>query len=241
MEQFEQALMDTKQPEPSVLMGAVAMYRATGKTFYRDYVLEKLRACVAENRLDGMGMVLLFGMEETGEECFRSGIEQLALRPVCVERLADAYGELPFRMAYEMKLNRMAWVSRVAEQYQSLRSRLFDKETGLYLAAEGSGFSPAATGWYLAALVDGIEACEQQLYEHWRTLVNLFREALRGMLQSGSASGAEALVVYAIRKGVRLGIIDPERYLPAADKLAKTMNEQTCLGAYMLARAEEVR
>lgn len=241
MAQFEQALMETKQPEPAVLMGAVALYRSTGKDFYRDYVLEKLRACAGQEQPQEIGMGLMFALEETGEECFRSGIERLALRPVAVERLADAYGELPFRMAYEMKLNRMAWVSRVAEQFIGLRKRLFDKETGLYRAAEGSGFSPMATGWYLAALVDSIEACDQQLYEHWRSLVDIFREALRGLLHAGSTGGAEALVVYAIRKGVRLGVIDPERYLPVAERLSTVMNEQSSLGAYMLAWAEEAR
>lgn len=241
MEQFQQALTDLHQPEPQVLMGAIALYQATGAAFYKDYAVERLRARVTEGNLDGLGMGLMFALAETGEECFRSGIEQLALRPVQVDRLADAYGELPFRMAYEMKLNRMAWVSRVAEQFISLQEKLMDKETGLYLAAEGSGFSPAATGWYLAALVDSIEACDQQLYEHWRTLVDIFRQALRAVLHEGGTGGAEALAVYAIRKGVRLGILDPERYLPATARLAQEMNEQNSLGAYMLARAEEAR
>lgn len=241
MKQFEQRLMEMQQPEPAVLLGAVALYRATGDELYKAYVLEKLRACMGEGQIAGLGMGLMFAWEETGEECFRSSMEQLALRPVAMERLADAYGELPFRMAYEMKLNRMAWVSRVAEQFIDLRNRLYDEKTGLYRATEGSGFSPMATGWYLAALVDSIEACDQQLYEHWRSLVNIFREALRGMLRSGSTGGAEALIVYAIRKGVRLGIIDPERYLPQAEKLAAVMSEQNDLGAYMLAQSEEVR
>lgn len=241
MEQFEQALIEAKQPEPAVFIGAVALYCATGKDFYRNYVLERLRACAGQHLPQGLGMGLMFALEETGEECFRSGIEQLALRPVQVERLADAYGELPFRMAYEMKLNRMAWVSRVTEQFADLRKRLYDGETGLYKAAEGSGFSPMATGWYLAALVDSIEVCDQQLYEHWRVLVDTFREALRGLLRSGSTGGAEALVVYAIRKGVRLGVIDPERYLPVAEQLRAAMSEQSSLGAFMLAWAEEAR
>lgn len=238
MEQFEQRLMELKQPEPEVLLGALALYHSTDNAFFRNYVLENLRARAGQTQLEGLGMGLMFAWKETGEENFRSGIEQLALRPVQVERLADAYGELPFRMTYEMQLNRMAWVSRVAEQFVDLRGRLYDEETGLYRAAEGSGFSPAATGWYLAALVNSIEACDQQLYEHWRTLVDIFREALRGVLNGGSTSGAEAQVVYAIRKAVRLGIIDPERYLPQAEKLAAAMSEQNGLGAYMLAQSE---
>lgn len=241
MEQLEQTLAALQQPEADVLMGAMALCRASGASFYRDYALDKLRACARENRLDGLGMGMLFGLEATGEECFRHAVEQLAARPAQVERLADAYGELPFRMAYEMRLNRMAWVSRVVEQFTHLRKRLLDKETGLYRAAEGSGFSPAATGWYLAALVDCMEACDQQLYEHWRALVDIFREAMRGVLHAGSTSGAEALMVYAIRKGVRLGVLDPERYLPVAQGLAANISVENGLGAYMLAQAEEAR
>lgn len=239
MERFEEYLKQQPKAEPHLLMGCIAAWKYTGRPCFRDYVVNQAREAMEEGRLEGFGMALLFALEETGEEDFRRAVEQLAETPMEVARLADAYAVLPFRMAYEMKLNRMAWVSRVVEQFSSLHQRLYHEETGLCSAAEGTGFSPSSTGWYLAALVDTIEACDQQLYEHWRSLVNIFRQTLRGMLLSGSTGGAEAWLVYSIRKAVRLGLIDPERYLPKAETLAAMMDQQSCPGAYWLARTEE--
>ena len=232
MARFEQYLRETQQADDALLMGCIHVYRATGKALYRDYVVNQARSGHAG------GMPLLFAMEKTGDEALRQAVEQQAAQPMEVRRLEQAYEVLPFRMAYEMKLNRMAWVNRVAEQFRSIRARLYQEESGLNRAAEGENFTPVSTGWYMAALVDGIEACDQQLYEHWRALVDIFRETLRGLLRSGSTQGAEALAAYSILKAVRLGIIDPERYLPIGRELAEKMDESAGMGAYMMAWAE---
>lgn len=228
MARFEQYLNETAEPDLALLMGCVQVYQATGNARCRDYAVEHAKA----------GAPLLFALDVTGAESIRQAAVEQAGRELDVQRLEEAFALLPFRMGYEMKLNRMAWVSRVAEQFKGLRTRLYDEEAGLYCAAAGEGFTPVSTGWYLAALVDSIEACDQQLYEHWRALVDIFRECLRGLLRFGNTAGAESLTVYAIRKAVRMGIIDPERYLPAADKLEKTMDESAGMGAYMMAWAE---
>lgn len=228
MARFEQYMNETAQIDEALLMGCVRVYQATGKALYRDYVVQHAQT----------GMPLLFALEQTGEERFRQAAVEQAAQELNVLRLDEAFQVLPFRMAYEMKLNRMAWVSRVAEQFKELRARLYDADAGLNCASAGEGFTPVSTGWYLAALVDSIEACDQQLYEHWRALVDIFRESLRGLLRSGNTEGAESLMAYAMLKAVRMGIIDPERYLPVAEKLADRMDESAGVGAYMMAWAE---
>lgn len=232
MARFEQYLSETAQADHALMMGCIHVYRATGKALYRDYVVNQAA------RGNACGLTLLFAMEKSGDEALRQQVEQLAAQPMDVQRLEEAYEVLPFRMMYEVKLNKLAWVSRVTEQFRSIREKLRHEGTGLYGAAEGEAFTPVSTGWYLAALVDGIDACEQQLYEHWRALVDIFREALRGLLRSGSTKGAEALVAYSMLKAVRMGIIDPERYLPMAMELAENMDESAGMGAYMMAWAE---
>lgn len=225
---FEQYVNETAEPDLALLMGCIRVYQATGNALLRDYAVKHAKA----------GMPLLFALDVTGEERIRQAAVEQAAQDMNVQRLEEAFALLPFRMGYEMKLNRMAWVSRVAEQFKGLRTRLYDAEAGLYCASAGEGFTPVSTGWYLAALVDSIEACDQQLYEHWRALVDIFRECLRGLLRFGNTAGAESLAVYAIRKAVRMGIIDPERYLPAAEKLETTMDESAGMSAYMMAWAE---
>ena len=71
----------------------------------------------------------------------------------------------------------------------------------------------------LLALTDAISLCSDQLYEHWRALVDLYRAGLKAAL-SAEAKEPEtaAMLVYALHEGVRLGLIDPERYLPMADR-----------------------
>lgn len=230
MARFEQYMSENANPDHALLMGCIRVYQATGKAVYRDYVVEH-----AQN-----GMPLLFALEQTGEEGIRQAVVEQAEHPAQTDRLDESFRVLPFRMAYEMKLNRMAWVSRVAEAFGELRERLFDDENALYCASAGEGFTPTSTGWLLAALVDSIEQCDQQLYEHWRALVDQFREALRGLMHRGNTDGAESLVAYAVMKAVRLGIIDPERYLPLAERLTEHMDESAGVGAYMMAWAENL-
>ena len=88
----------------------------------------------------------------------------------------------------------------------------------------------------LIALADTVEQMDIQLYEHYRTLVDLFREAVPGILRwADPATGlywqvidhpeaegnyletsGSSMVLYAILKGVRLGLLDDEKYLAPA-------------------------
>lgn len=199
----------------------IALYRQTKDEAHRERALDMLRNLVpVEEMCPAWAAQLFFAYEETGDEGWREMIEQVAARTLPEPmNLAEAYDVLPFRMAYEMKMNRMAWVSRVAASFKQLHERLFDKAAGLHNAAEGEAFSPEASAWFMLALVDAIEICDQQLYEHWRAMVDIFRVTLRGLVTHGLAAGAEEKTATAICKAVRLGIADPERYLPVANSL----------------------
>lgn len=208
----------TTREHAFVVSTYIAWFRQTENETYRQCALDMLQQSAAvEDMCSAWATYLFFAYEQTGEDRWRDMIEQLASQNMSEPvKLADAYDGLPFRMAYEMKLNRMAWVSKVVSAFKELHERLFDKEAGVHCAGEGMDYSAEDTAWFMLALVDAIELCDQQLYEHWRALVDIYRVTLRGVLKHGVADEAKLKIATSIYKAVDLGIIDPERYLPAA-------------------------
>ncbi|MBQ8312502.1 MAG: hypothetical protein IJX84_04780 [Clostridia bacterium] len=215
------------------LAGYMALYAATGDEGHQRLAERMLQNAVTGEEMHPAWARLLFADVDKWKET----IEQVAQRELpAPARLEEAFDTLPFRMAYEMKLNRMAWVNRVAEDFRSLHQRLFDEKSGLHCAAEGEAYCAESTGWFLMALVDCIDICDQQLYEHWRCLVDIFRTTLRGMLRSGKVEGAELQLAYCILKAVRMGLIDSERYLARGLELAQAEHHGLDVGIpYMLA------
>ena len=88
---------------------------------------------------------------------------------------------------------------------------------------------------YMAALADTLEKMDIQLYEHYRVLADLLLEAARRAIAAPLQGGA----VYAILKGVRLTLLDGERYLPAALKALDTLPADDAF--YALAQEERRR
>ena len=156
----------------------------------------------------------------------------------------------PFYMAYEAKFDGMAHVADITRQFQNVRKYLYNPEKGLnyhaydearvqFWADKETGCSKnfwlRSTGWYLMALVDCIALCSEQLYEHYRALVDIFRESIRGVLAYRAEDGlfyqvidhpeaegnytetsGSAMIAYSLLKGVRIGVLDAEKYLSIA-------------------------
>ncbi|MBQ8200276.1 MAG: glycoside hydrolase family 88 protein [Clostridia bacterium] len=173
--------------------------------------------------------------------------------------LDGLYMAQPFYMAYEMKFGGMEKVGDIVTQFRNVRKYLWDAEKGLnyhaydeareqFWADRETGCSAnfwlRSTGWYLMALVDTIGLCTEQLYEHWRALVDIFRESLSGVLKHQAEDGlfyqvidhpeaegnytetsGSAMIAYALLKGVRLGLIDPEKYLPIGKRVFEALAE----------------
>lgn len=175
--------------------------------------------------------------------------------------LDGLYMAQPFYMAYEMQMDRMANVSDITSQFKNVRKWLYNEEKGLNYHAydeakiqpwcnKETGLSPnfwlRSTGWYLMALADCIELCSEQLYEHYRALVDIFRESIRGVLQyQNTDSGlfyqvidradvednyletsGSAMVAYALLKGVRIGVLNAEKYLAIGKRAFEGLVEQ---------------
>lgn len=219
-----------------------------------------------------IGRALFFALDETGDERYRRAIERLMQRlreqssaacgslPVrsgqsCLEWL---YATQPFAMQYEMRFGGMEHVGDVARAFKTARSLLFDGDKGLYHAACDAAQSPAdgetglregyslrETGFLLMALIDCIELCSEQLYEHYRAMIDIFREAMRGLLrwQDGETGlfaeridragegqpevCGSAMAAYALLKAVRLGVLDEEKYMPIARRVLGALAAHT--------------
>lgn len=196
------------------------------------------------------------------EKAIRFHMERLRQHPRCVcgnfwhkENypnqiwLDGLYMAQPFYMAYEKLFDGYAHVQDITSQFQNVRKYLYNAGKGLSYHAydeakiqpwcnKETGLSPnfwlRSMGWYLMALIDCIDLSSQQLFEHYKALVDIFRESIRGVMRYQDAetglfyqvidrgdvpdnyleTSGSAMIAYALLKGVRLGVLNPEKYLP---------------------------
>ena len=161
--------------------------------------------------------------------------------------LDGLYMAQPFVMAYEMRFGGMRKVADIVMQFQNVRKFLFDEAKGLCYHAydearvqpwanKQTGCSPnfwlRSMGWYLMALVDCMDGMNEQLFEHYKALEAIFREAIRGILRYQAPktglfyqvidradvagnyleTSGSAMIAYALMKGERMGALLQGRY-----------------------------
>lgn len=143
--------------------------------------------------------------EMTRVERFRNLTEDERIRP------ENLLGTMSAFAAYDAKQQASLEAGRVAATFQRAREKL--------------GKDRAHDGMYMAALADTLECMEKQIYEHYRAVADLLLEAAQSWFQSEPK--ADALAVYAVLKGVRLGLLDEEKYMPPALKAFGELNTQS--------------
>ena len=161
--------------------------------------------------------------------------------------LDGLYMVQPFYMMYEKRFDHNAHLQDIISQFRNVRKYLFDDAKQLYYHAwderkvqkwanPNTGCSPnfwlRSMGWYLMSLIDCIEYCDEQLFEHRKYLIDLFREAVRGILDymdkdhklfyqvidhpeypgNYLESSGSAMIAYSLLKGSRLRVLNPEKY-----------------------------
>lgn len=172
--------------------------------------------------------------------------------------LDGLYMAQPFYMEYETKFNNKKNYNDIIDQFKNVRKFLYnddkklyyhgydeariqpwaDKETGL-----SSNFWIRAMGWYLMALVDTIDEISEEIFEQYKLLVDLFKEAISGILiyqdqdsklfyqviDKGNIdnnyleTSGSAMVAYAILKACRLGILQKEKYQEIGEKIVESL------------------
>ncbi len=161
--------------------------------------------------------------------------------------LDGLYMAQPFYMEYETKYHQKENYNDIVGQFRNVRKFMFDEKKQLYYhgydeariqpwcdkeTGLSKNFWLRSMGWYLMALADTIEAISIEIYESYRELSSLFKEAVKGILQYQDArtklfyqvidqseiegnyleTSGSAMVGYAILKGCRLNLLSKEKY-----------------------------
>ena len=209
----------------NAVRACIAVYGRTRDEGRKAYVMKWAET---QAQADTLGpetyCVLLFALTETGEEKYRAAfvkaMEALHTEGETIDPVMY-FRQLTFRMAYEMKLNGMEQVGPVAAAFRNAEAMV----DGVNVSA------------FLQALADAIAVCSDQLYEHWRSLVDQYRKFLPGALQSATLQ-EDPQLLHALLQGVQLGVIDPERYMPMAAKRLAALKQNGQQDAAMLMEME---
>lgn len=166
----------------------------------------------------------------------------------------------PFYMEYETRYNKQEHYADITNQFKNVRKYIFDEEKQLYYHAydesrtriwadSKTGCSPnfwlRSMGWYLMALVDTYDSASDQIYEHYRVLKDLLKEAVKGVLQYQDEetklfyqlidlpnqkgnyleTSGSIMIAYAILKGCRLDALLAEKYQHKAEEILDSIIE----------------
>lgn len=175
--------------------------------------------------------------------------------------LDGLYMAQPFYMAYETQFHNKANYNDIIAQFSNVRKYLFDEEKQLYYHAydesktqcwadKKTGTSPnfwlRSMGWYLMALIDTMDAMSIEIFEHYKKIEGLFKEAIRGILKyqdnenklfyqvidKGDIEGnytetsGSAMIAYAIMRACRMGVLSKEKYQETGMEILDAIIEQ---------------
>lgn len=159
-----------------------------------------------------------------------------------------------FYMMYETRFGGKEHYSDIVNQFKLVRKNIFDNEKRLYYHAydesremywadNNTGLSPnfwlRSMGWYLLALIECLDAIDESVYEYYNDLKELFKEALRGILQYQDKetglfyqvidradvsenyleTSGSAMIAYAMLKACRMKVILAEKYKDNAERI----------------------
>ena len=125
--------------------------------------------------------------------------------------------ELPFLAACDTRFGDKQTYKMISRHCAQFREQYFDRKTGLYCVPG----CDEAEGLVLKTLADTVEQMDIQLYEHYRALADMFLEAARGLVSHEKE--ATAMAADALLKGIRLGLLDEEKYSPIALKMKEAV------------------
>ena len=224
-----------KYEDGCALLAAKALYDATGEescfSFVKNYMDVFLPAdgeignglgeafsadCVYNSR------TLFFLYDKTGEEKYRKAFEAvmncLRTYPRCEcgnfiyrkeqpEEILDAlYRIQPFYMEYETVYDKNEKYNDIIGQFENVQKMICGEgETQIRSMAQ-----------YMAALVDTMDNMSIQIYEQYRKLQDMFKQALTGILgrrDDDMDVFGSAMTGYCILKACRMGILLREKYV----------------------------
>lgn len=174
--------------------------------------------------------------------------------------LDGLYMAQPFYMEYETKYGNKEHYNDIVSQFENVQKYMYNPEKGLcyhaydeakelFWADKNTGCSPnfwlRSMGWYLMALVDTMDKMSVEIYEQYRTLGDIYKLVLKGILQYQDPeqklfyqvidradvegnyleTSGSAMVAYSILKACRMGIIQKEKYEPIGRGIVESLIE----------------
>lgn len=220
---------DSLQQEDSFIVNAfMQLHQAAADRKYLDFLMKYLKESIEENgnihyfnsnkfNKDSINAfkVLFYIYDVTQEEKYLKAIENLQEMLRTLPRDAEGiflagengitdsrtkmlYEILPFYMEYETRYHKKAEYNDIVLQCRSVKEEEKDE-------------------WYLLALIDIMEAMSIEIFEHYKTLEQLFKDKVKKVLSTQKTdveeeTGSTFSVAYAIIKACRLGVLSRERY-----------------------------
>jgi unsaturated rhamnogalacturonyl hydrolase len=190
--------------------------------------------------------------------------------------LDGLYMAQPFYTEYETRYDEKRRYDDIISQFRFVREYMFDYNAKLYYHAidtakmlfwcdKETGLSPnfwlRAEGWLLVALADCIENISPEIFEMYKYLCDLLKEAIDGILPykfdnmfyqlpakpdlTGNylETSGSSMVACAIMKGVRLGVLSEEKYKKIGREIFESITDkklQNTDGKYSLCDIVEV-
>lgn len=208
-----------------VLSGGRALYQVSESEEERKKILESLK-CLSDNSTWEMGlgsivlgMAYFFLYDRTGEEQYKEKIDTCMkwLRD-CSRTAAGVFRDehqdsceipwsvlmqlYPFYMAYETRYHNKAEYADIVCQLLALRP------------AEHEWTLEA--GWYLMTVIDVIDNMSKEIFEHYKSLEEIFKNTIRNILGRGRDKSfnkkESAMMGYSIVKACNLGVLNSEKY-----------------------------
>lgn len=168
--------------------------------------------------------------------------------------LESMYMAMPYYMEYETVFNKKENYNDIIKQFTNVRKYIFDDNKQLYYHAydesrsqewadKETGVSKSfwlrSMGRYLMSLIDTIDVMSIEIFEAYKTLEELFKEAVKGILQYQDKNNkmfyrlidisevegnyidttGTSMITYAILKGCRLGVLSEEKYKERAEEM----------------------
>lgn len=253
-----------------VVNAAMQLYKATGDSFYSEFVTDKADAVLAEdkelNALDKtvlgnymLGNVMYAAAALTGADKYKAAVKNMAeglfklpvnADGVFVDKsgklcICDAYCTQIFYMQYETKDGGKEHYNNIIDQYRAMYRTVYPSfEDRLSSDNEAA----AAVSYFCAALPDTMEVTEQPVYEVYRGMQDIFKSVVADIINHGIFASdrevdvASLMSAYAVLKGCRMKALHTEKYETVAlDVLDSAVNEYTQAdNAFEKKSAEEV-
>ena len=193
---------------PFIIRGCADLYEKTGDAaLCRAAVSGAEEFCRSGGEASALGRGLLFAAAngaKTGkgpEEIFRVLTRQGLNAALTAE---NACGAVPFAAAWDVISGGRRFASETAAWFGALNAHLFHDQKRPSLRE---------TGLYLTGLTLTLTGMDEQLYEHYRKMIDLFREEAPRALdeaEKDNNTAGRAAVAGAVLRAVLLGIADGE-------------------------------